>query len=378
MPPQRQHQQAQTGKNSAGIIIGIIAAVLVIGVGVFFGVKALIGNKAPEDVIEAPPVVLDSTATPAVKTTPKPMVTPPPKPQEPVVNTLVLRLDSANVTVNGQEAAFGRLGGAPYSQDGFTMLPLRLVYTIIGGTLSYDSDTKYITALFLDTSFKLKAGETGAEVNGVFTALPIAPAVKDGTTYVPARALADVLGAELFWDGESKSVTLKIPSESVIDISLLFPTDFTPSGEPALNDFTWYIDDARRMGVDADQITNMDEIMGDWKMLIWVDPDHIAYYEYTFILCAASISYGDRDGTIFMKVHELLFIEEDGTTQDVSRFDPGTSRGEYLPNGKGLWAGEPGGRYTITDFFTDGIFQYGIGILEVQSGEPCYVALVRP
>jgi|GEM_PF-6766574 len=148
---------------------------------------------------------------------------PEPAPNESVVNTLVYLLGSPNVTVNGREAAIDKLGSAPYFQDGASMLPLRATYELLGGSVEFDSGTGYASAVFLDTSLKVKAGETGAEINGSFATLSVAPVAKNGATYVPARSIADALGAELIWDGGSKTITLVIPSEALINASSLLP-----------------------------------------------------------------------------------------------------------------------------------------------------------
>jgi len=156
---------------------------------------------------------------------PKPPASEPsePAPSESVVNTLVYLLGSPNVTVNGHEAAIDMLGSAPYFQDGVSMLPLRATYEMLGGSIELDSNTGYVSAVFLDTSLKVKAGETGAEINGAFAALPFAPVAKNGATYVPARSIADALGAETIWDGDAQTITLKIPSETLINASSLLP-----------------------------------------------------------------------------------------------------------------------------------------------------------
>ena len=140
-----------------------------------------------------------------------------------MVNTLVYLLGSPNVIVNGQEAAIDMLGSAPYFQGGASMLPLRATYEMLGGAIELDSNTGYVSAMFLDTSLKVKTGETGAEINGAFAALSVAPVTKNGTTYVPARSIADALGAELIWDGDARTIELKIPSEVLINAPSLLP-----------------------------------------------------------------------------------------------------------------------------------------------------------
>jgi len=338
-------------------------------------------NRPAPGVAESPAPSGTEPQTPSVT---EPLAPEPSEPasKEPVVNTLVYRLDSLNVTVNGREAAIDKLGSAPYFQDGAAMLPLKATYEILGGSIELDSNTGYISAVFLDTSLKVKAGETGAEIGGAFTALSVAPVAKNGATYVHARPIADALGAEIIWDGDALTITLKIPSESLVNVSSLLPpasapVNYTPSGAPATADFAWYMDGGRTAPQDAARITDMSQITGDWKMFVWGDPDHKVYSEWSYILATLNIDVAG--GSVTIEIQELTMVDEDGTTQDISQFGgPYRRTGGYLLDGGGISQGDPYDRYTITEFYAKDGKQYGIGTQEVPSGEPCYIALVRP
>lgn len=157
------------------------------------------------------------------------------------------------------------------------------------------------------------------------------------------------------------------------------PASYAPSGAPTAADFAWYMDGAARtagLPQGASRITDMSDIMGDWKLLIWIDPDHLVEYESAFILATAAID--EIGGSVSMLVHSLLMVDEDGSVQDLSRFDAELFTGGYLQDGGGISVGESRNRFIIADFYTKDGAQYGIGVNEVQSGEPCYVALVRP
>ena len=317
-----------------------------------------------------------------------------PSPQEPVVNTMEFRLNSLNVTVNGQVAAIDDLGSAPFNLDGVSMLPLRATYAILGGSIEFDSATGYISATFLDSLLKVKIGETGAEINGTPVTLNVAPTNRDGAGYVPARAVADALGAELLWNGEMQTLTLTIPSESLINASALLPpasespassapplpdlTDYTPSGPPTVEDFAWYMGGARPEGLPqgAERVADLIYIFGDWKMLIWADPDHIVDNMSYHTLAAANIN--EVGGTVLMDVLELVMFDENGTAVDVSGSGSVSYSGEYLPDDRGIYAGDSWFRFVITDFYVRDGRQFGVGRLEVSSGKPCYIALVRP
>ena len=125
-------------------------------------------------------------------------------------NTLVFRINSPNVAINGREIKIDELGSAPFIRDGVSLLPLKAVYEMLGGSVDHDAGSGYVTAEFITTFLKIKAGETVAKINGKSVALSVAPVVKDGETYVPARTVADALGADLSWDGDTQSLTLSV------------------------------------------------------------------------------------------------------------------------------------------------------------------------
>jgi len=122
--------------------------------------------------------------------------------------TLVFRIDNPYVDVNGRKTSIDEHGSAPFIQDGVSLLPLKATYKTLGGSVDHDAGTGYATAKFANTLLNVKAGETNAEINGKTVTLGVAPVDKNGEIYVPARTIADALGADLSWDGETQSLTL--------------------------------------------------------------------------------------------------------------------------------------------------------------------------
>ena len=126
-------------------------------------------------------------------------------------NTLVFRINNPNVIVNGRDVKIDDFGSAPFIQDGVSLLPLEAAYELIGGSVDYDAGTGYATAKFLNILLKVKAGETVAEINGKSVTQSVAPVIRDGVIYAPARTVAEALGAEFSWDGDTQSLTMTIP-----------------------------------------------------------------------------------------------------------------------------------------------------------------------
>ena len=126
-------------------------------------------------------------------------------------NTFVFRVNNPNVIVNGRDVKIDEFGSAPFIQDGVSLLPLKAAYELIGGSVDYDAGTEYATAKFFESLLKVKAGEVSAEINGKSVTQSVAPVIRDGAVYVPARTVAEALGAEFSWDGDTQSLTMTIP-----------------------------------------------------------------------------------------------------------------------------------------------------------------------
>ncbi|RJX39384.1 copper amine oxidase N-terminal domain-containing protein [Paenibacillus pinisoli] len=82
-----------------------------------------------------------------------------------------------------------------------TMVAVRDVAEDFGAEIAYDPKTRAITLTDrgTDTTIQFKSGSDTVVVNGVKEVWPLPATVIDGTTYVPARKLAEALGATIEW-----------------------------------------------------------------------------------------------------------------------------------------------------------------------------------
>ena len=65
------------------------------------------------------------------------------------------------------------------------------------------------------TVIKVQIGSFTMTVNGTFEDLDVAPVIHEGHTYLPLRAIAEALGAEVDWIAATKSITLTLGESSV-------------------------------------------------------------------------------------------------------------------------------------------------------------------
>ncbi|QXM06747.1 copper amine oxidase N-terminal domain-containing protein [Crassaminicella indica] len=101
---------------------------------------------------------------------------------------------------------------APYIADGRTMLSLRYVAEAMGVTdenIIWDGATRTVTIFKGDRIAQVQIGSNKLFVNGVVVPMDTVAVIKDGRTMLPIRFIAQALGAEVEWDGATRTVTIK-------------------------------------------------------------------------------------------------------------------------------------------------------------------------
>ena len=115
-----------------------------------------------------------------------------------------------NVMYNGQFIKF--TNAVPEITGGTTFVPAKPFLEALGGKVSYVAQTRAIVADFGDYSLRFVIGEKTIRVieeRGIADReTDVAPYIKDNTAYIPARAVAEVLGLDVYWDSGHKSVVI--------------------------------------------------------------------------------------------------------------------------------------------------------------------------
>jgi len=83
-----------------------------------------------------------------------------------------------------------------------TIIPLRYTVEQLGGTIEYNPATKEVTVNddATGTTIVVKSGSNQAIINGKAETWPLNVVTIDGSMYVPARAFAEAIGAEVSWE----------------------------------------------------------------------------------------------------------------------------------------------------------------------------------
>ena len=89
-----------------------------------------------------------------------------------------------------------------------TMLPARFVAENLGATVGWDGPTQKVTIKTDTTTIEMFIGKSEAYVNGIAVTLDSAPFIHGNRTYTPVRFIAENLGATVEWQGDYKQAII--------------------------------------------------------------------------------------------------------------------------------------------------------------------------
>ncbi len=98
----------------------------------------------------------------------------------------------------------------PFIKDGRTLVPIRFIAEAFGAEVQWDGTTKTVRIYLNSKNIKiiLQINNKIAYVNENKIILDVPPLIKDGRTFVPIRFIAESFGAEVKWDGNLKKITI--------------------------------------------------------------------------------------------------------------------------------------------------------------------------
>lgn len=94
----------------------------------------------------------------------------------------------------------------PVVENGRTLVPVRAIFESMGATVEWDGATQTVTGTAKDRIIELIIGKKIALVNDKEVELDVPAKIINGSTMVPARFVAESLGAQVDWDNNTKSV----------------------------------------------------------------------------------------------------------------------------------------------------------------------------
>ena len=136
-----------------------------------------------------------------------------------VTMALVPTVQASDITVkvNGEEI---HPEMAPVIVEERTLVPLRAVLEALGCDVSWDADTKGITLcdgsnLYFTWIDKDHAFKTSATALEDTTVMDVSPTIMNDYTMVPLRAISEMFGATVNWDGGASTVTIDYTKKNI-------------------------------------------------------------------------------------------------------------------------------------------------------------------
>lgn len=103
------------------------------------------------------------------------------------------------------------MDAATFIQNGRTYVPLRYLGLALGvdeNDIQWDSASQTATLSMNGTTLKFIIGKTTYYTNSQANSMDVAPLVKNGRTYLPARYVAEAFGYNVNWNGDTQAVTV--------------------------------------------------------------------------------------------------------------------------------------------------------------------------
>ncbi|MFZ5986820.1 MAG: stalk domain-containing protein [Bacillota bacterium] len=185
------------------------------------------------------------------------------------------------VILNNTPLVFGTNANdpQPYIKDGRTLVPFRKIFEALGMDITWDGDTKTVYAKNATTNLVIMIGRSFAYVNGFKKDLDVPAEIKDGRTFVPLRFVGESCGAEVLWDGGTRTVSISYSNQK-----------YALGQEASYKDIKFSIDKIEEK-IDEEQIIVYGKINSkDRRLLIEIgDNSNKSHFGVTEI-------YGSEDG----------------------------------------------------------------------------------
>lgn len=113
--------------------------------------------------------------------------------------------DQISVIVDGTAVHFDV---PPVISQNRVLVPMRAIFEALGATVQWYGDTRTVIGKKGNQIITLRIGSTDATVNGQHKTLDVAATIINNRTLVPTRFVSESLGAEVSWNGSTRTVTI--------------------------------------------------------------------------------------------------------------------------------------------------------------------------
>jgi hypothetical protein len=123
--------------------------------------------------------------------------------------TVSLAIGKKTVLINGSPSEKG-LDVAPFIKDATTFVPIRFIAEAFGAKVNWIQAVKGISIAWMDKKIEMQIGSKKALINGKEVRMEQAPMIVNGTTFVPLRFVAESLSADVEWIEATREIRISI------------------------------------------------------------------------------------------------------------------------------------------------------------------------
>lgn len=125
------------------------------------------------------------------------------------------------VMIDGQVVDFP--DAKPFiNQDSRTLCPIRFIAENLGADITWNGETRTVLITKESTEILLSIGDNKALVNGTEKTFDTVPQIFEDRTYVPLRFISEAFNMDVNWDNQTKTVLISTP----FDEQLTLPEHF--------------------------------------------------------------------------------------------------------------------------------------------------------
>lgn len=98
----------------------------------------------------------------------------------------------------------------PIIQNGFALVPMRSFFEALGADIQWDGLTRTVLGKRDNVTVQLKINQRSALVNGANVKLSLPGKIINGNTYVPLRFVGEALGDDVKWNSMTNTISIKV------------------------------------------------------------------------------------------------------------------------------------------------------------------------
>ena len=100
-----------------------------------------------------------------------------------------------------------------------TMVPLRAIFEELGADVDWNGETRTVTSTKGETTIKLTIDDPVMYVNGEEVALDSPACIVENRTLVPVRAISEAFDLKVEWDSDTRTVRVRVPTVLQVESS---------------------------------------------------------------------------------------------------------------------------------------------------------------